>query len=287
MGPLSVWEPFSISNTSWSFHFIPLNIIYWNGTNSYNNEFKIQLAFYEIADLWFCSTWHQCERRFGDGYVVTMKIRAAKPGCAPDLNPAEAFMESTFPGCIQREKHHNTLQYKISSSSLARIFQMVLANKDKLNIEDYSVSQTTLDQVNEHRKTQQCIMKWEFNRGCTFFILGSRFCSEDGRLFLMFLCPCRFLWISPSNSQEKMTLLFCIQKLLGRSGILTPHPSILWGSEFTSMSSAGRQPSGFHFRVCCVQRHLGLLGLRIPTDIFEGLNASWQNLNLLFKWDNL
>uniref|UniRef100_A0A671UI51 ATP-binding cassette, sub-family A (ABC1), member 4a n=1 Tax=Sparus aurata TaxID=8175 RepID=A0A671UI51_SPAAU len=92
--------------------------------------------------------------KFGDGYVVTMKIRAAKPGCAPDLNPAEAFMESTFPGCIQREKHHNTLQYKISSSSLARIFQMVLANKDKLNIEDYSVSQTTLDQVNEHKKTQ-------------------------------------------------------------------------------------------------------------------------------------
>ncbi|XP_047424587.1 retinal-specific phospholipid-transporting ATPase ABCA4a isoform X2 [Mugil cephalus] len=85
--------------------------------------------------------------KFGDGYVVTMKIRAAKAGCAPDLNPAEAFMESTFPGCIQREKHYNTLQYKISSSSLARIFQMVLSNKDKLNIEDYSVSQTTLDQV--------------------------------------------------------------------------------------------------------------------------------------------
>ncbi|XP_029698855.1 retinal-specific ATP-binding cassette transporter-like [Takifugu rubripes] len=85
--------------------------------------------------------------KFGDGYMLTMKIRAAKPNCAPDLNPAEAFMESTFPGCIQREKHYNTLQYKISSSSLARIFQMVLANKAKLNIEDYSVSQTTLDQV--------------------------------------------------------------------------------------------------------------------------------------------
>lgn len=85
--------------------------------------------------------------RFGDGYVVTMKIRS-KHGCAPDLNLVEAFMESTFPGCIQTEKHYNTLQYKISSSSLARIFQMVLTNKDKLNIEDYSVSQTTLDQVN-------------------------------------------------------------------------------------------------------------------------------------------
>lgn len=29
---------------------------------------------------------------------------------------------------------------------------MVLANKDKLNIEDYSVSQTTLDQVNEYNR---------------------------------------------------------------------------------------------------------------------------------------
>lgn len=28
---------------------------------------------------------------------------------------------------------------------------MVLSNKDKLNIEDYSVSQTTLDQVNEKK----------------------------------------------------------------------------------------------------------------------------------------
>ncbi|XP_048030796.1 retinal-specific phospholipid-transporting ATPase ABCA4a isoform X1 [Megalobrama amblycephala] len=85
--------------------------------------------------------------KFGDGYVVTMKIRAAKAGTVPDLNPAEAFMESTFPGCIQREKHYNTLQYEIASSSLAKIFQLVLANKEVLNIEDYSVSQTTLDQV--------------------------------------------------------------------------------------------------------------------------------------------
>ncbi|KAK2868151.1 hypothetical protein Q7C36_000022 [Tachysurus vachellii] len=85
--------------------------------------------------------------KFGDGYVVTMKIRAARAGCSPDLGPAEAFMESNFPRCVQREKHYNTLQYHISSSSLARVFQLVAENKHRLNIEDYSVSQTTLDQV--------------------------------------------------------------------------------------------------------------------------------------------
>ncbi|CAG07147.1 unnamed protein product, partial [Tetraodon nigroviridis] len=76
-----------------------------------------------------------------------MKIKAAKEGLSPDLEPVESFMESSFPGCVQREKHYNTLQYKIASTSLARIFQLVVANKDRLSIEDYSVSQTTLDQV--------------------------------------------------------------------------------------------------------------------------------------------
>ncbi|XP_038573464.1 retinal-specific phospholipid-transporting ATPase ABCA4-like [Micropterus salmoides] len=85
--------------------------------------------------------------KFGDGYVVTMKIKAAKPGLSPDLEPVESFIESSFPGCVQREKHYNTLQYEIAASSLARIFQLVVANKERLSIEDYSVSQTTLDQV--------------------------------------------------------------------------------------------------------------------------------------------
>ncbi|KAM9719976.1 retinal-specific phospholipid-transporting ATPase ABCA4-like isoform 2-T2 [Menidia menidia] len=85
--------------------------------------------------------------KFGDGYVVTMKIKAEKAGSSPELAPVESFMESSFPGCVQREKHYNTLQYEIASSSLARIFQLVVANKDRLSIEDYTVSQTTLDQV--------------------------------------------------------------------------------------------------------------------------------------------
>ncbi|XP_019712472.1 retinal-specific ATP-binding cassette transporter-like isoform X2 [Hippocampus comes] len=85
--------------------------------------------------------------KFGDGYVLTMKLKAAKAGAAPDLEPVEAFMESSFPACVRREKHYNTLQYHIASSSLARIFQLVVSNKERLGIQDYSVSQTTLDQV--------------------------------------------------------------------------------------------------------------------------------------------
>ncbi|XP_049603565.1 retinal-specific phospholipid-transporting ATPase ABCA4 isoform X1 [Syngnathus scovelli] len=85
--------------------------------------------------------------KFGDGYVLTMKMKAAKAGAPPDLEPVEEFMESSFPACVRREKHYNTLQYHIASSSLARIFQLVVSNKERLGIQDYSVSQTTLDQV--------------------------------------------------------------------------------------------------------------------------------------------
>lgn len=97
--------------------------------------------------------------RFGDGYVVTMKVRAAGPGSSPDLRPAEGFMESNFSKCVQREKHFNTLQYEVTSSSLARVFQLVAENKHKLNIEDYSVSQTTLDQVKKSQTLDQEIYR--------------------------------------------------------------------------------------------------------------------------------
>ncbi|XP_062988617.1 retinal-specific phospholipid-transporting ATPase ABCA4 [Elgaria multicarinata webbii] len=85
--------------------------------------------------------------KYGDGYIVTMKIKAPKPGLTPDLSLTEHFIQVNFPGSVQREKHYNMLQYQICAYSLARIFRLILSNKDNLNIEEYSVTQTTLDQV--------------------------------------------------------------------------------------------------------------------------------------------
>nr|XP_034977878.1 retinal-specific phospholipid-transporting ATPase ABCA4 [Zootoca vivipara] len=85
--------------------------------------------------------------KYGDGYIISMKIKPSKPGLPPDLSLAEHFIEVNFPGSIQREKHHNMLQYQICTYSLAKIFRLILSNKDNLNIEEYSVTQTTLDQV--------------------------------------------------------------------------------------------------------------------------------------------
>ncbi|XP_027567984.1 retinal-specific phospholipid-transporting ATPase ABCA4 isoform X3 [Pipra filicauda] len=92
-------------------------------------------------------TIQELKYKFGDGYIVTLKIKAPKSGLPPDPTPAEQFIRMNFPGSLQREKHYNMLQYQICSSSLAKIFRLIVSNKENLHIEEYSVSQTTLDQV--------------------------------------------------------------------------------------------------------------------------------------------
>lgn len=76
-----------------------------------------------------------------------MKIKSPKDGSLPDLNPVEQFFQGNFPGSVQRERHYNMLQYQVAASSLARIFRLLISHKDSLLIEEYSVTQTTLDQA--------------------------------------------------------------------------------------------------------------------------------------------
>uniref|UniRef100_A0A670KEM8 ATP binding cassette subfamily A member 1 n=1 Tax=Podarcis muralis TaxID=64176 RepID=A0A670KEM8_PODMU len=85
------------------------------------------------------------KNRFGDGYTIIVRIAGANP----DLKPVQDFFELAFPGSVLKEKHCNMLQYQLpsSQSSLARIFSILSQNKKRFHIEDYSVSQTTLDQV--------------------------------------------------------------------------------------------------------------------------------------------
>uniref|UniRef100_A0A8C5L437 P-type phospholipid transporter n=2 Tax=Jaculus jaculus TaxID=51337 RepID=A0A8C5L437_JACJA len=92
-------------------------------------------------------TIQHLKSKFGDGYIVTMKIKSPKDDLLPDLNPVEQFFQGNFPGSVQRERHYHMLQFQVSSSSLARIFQLLISHKDSLFIEEYSVTQTTLDQV--------------------------------------------------------------------------------------------------------------------------------------------
>ncbi|XP_040903453.1 phospholipid-transporting ATPase ABCA1b [Toxotes jaculatrix] len=85
------------------------------------------------------------KNRFGDGYTIILRVA----GPDPALLPVMKFIESELSGSTLKEKHRNMLQYQLPSSltSLAHIFSILAKNKETLRIEDYSVTQTTLDQV--------------------------------------------------------------------------------------------------------------------------------------------
>nr|XP_047907905.1 phospholipid-transporting ATPase ABCA7 isoform X4 [Anser cygnoides] len=85
------------------------------------------------------------KNRFGDGYTVA--VRVGGPGAA--LGPVEGLMQRCLPGAVLQERHGGTLHYRLPSRScsLASVFSVLAAHRGPCHIEDYSVSQTTLDQV--------------------------------------------------------------------------------------------------------------------------------------------
>ena len=95
------------------------------------------------------------KNKFGEGFTLIVKIaehrerRSREGNLLPDNKSVKKFIESTFPGSIIKDEHQGLLHYQIvdPSVSLGRLFGTMEAVKERLNIEDYSVSQTTLEQV--------------------------------------------------------------------------------------------------------------------------------------------
>ncbi|XP_059140192.1 phospholipid-transporting ATPase ABCA1-like [Physella acuta] len=85
------------------------------------------------------------KNRFGNGYTIILRVS----GENPDVNSIMQFISSNFPSAKLREKHHNMLQYQLGteSLSLSKLFEAMERAKQENMVEDYSVSQTTLDQV--------------------------------------------------------------------------------------------------------------------------------------------
>ena len=85
-----------------------------------------------------------CLFRFGSGYYVTIRVSSRGDGVAP----VAQFIKENFPTAELRECHHNTIEYQLSSGeNLSSIFGRIEEAREKLHIDDYSVCQTTLDQV--------------------------------------------------------------------------------------------------------------------------------------------
>uniref|UniRef100_A0AAY4B7N1 ATP-binding cassette sub-family A member 2 n=1 Tax=Denticeps clupeoides TaxID=299321 RepID=A0AAY4B7N1_9TELE len=84
------------------------------------------------------------KNRFGDGYMITVRTKTSS-----SVKEVVRFFNRNFPEAILKERHHTKIQYQLKSEniSLAQVFSKMEQVVEVLGIEDYSVSQTTLDNV--------------------------------------------------------------------------------------------------------------------------------------------
>ena len=95
------------------------------------------------------STQH-LKTKFGQGYTLLAKVAPVREtGMLVDTRPLKQFIEGSFPGSILKDEHEGMVHYHIRDPNVswARIFGVIERNKLNYHIEDYSVSQTTLEQV--------------------------------------------------------------------------------------------------------------------------------------------
>lgn len=82
--------------------------------------------------------------RFGAGHTLTLRVPTA------NCEPVAAFVAAAFPGTQLREAQGGRLRFQLPQGercTLARVFGELAAQRSELGIEDFSVSQTTLDEV--------------------------------------------------------------------------------------------------------------------------------------------
>uniref|UniRef100_A0A8C3VSL4 ATP binding cassette subfamily A member 7 n=1 Tax=Catagonus wagneri TaxID=51154 RepID=A0A8C3VSL4_9CETA len=82
--------------------------------------------------------------RFGAGHTLTLRVPLSRSGSAV------AFVAAAFPGAELREAHGGRLRFQLPPGgrcSLARVFGELAAHGAEQGVEDFSVNQTTLEEV--------------------------------------------------------------------------------------------------------------------------------------------
>ena len=95
------------------------------------------------------STQH-LKNKFGEGYTLLAKVKGTDDSeVETNVRSLMTFIETTFTGTVLKDIHQGYIHYQISSSdvSWSKIFGIMEQAKDDYHLEDYSVSQTSLEQV--------------------------------------------------------------------------------------------------------------------------------------------
>jgi len=84
------------------------------------------------------------KHRFGQGYQIDLNLEENQK----DIAQVDAFIQSSFPGAKMTESHVHRLKYQIEARQpLGLIFGILENNRSALGFKEYSVGQTSLEQI--------------------------------------------------------------------------------------------------------------------------------------------
>merc|ERR1719309_642529 len=92
-------------------------------------------------------TTQHLKNKFGAGYMLDIKLGM---GQSTDWNSVEARLKKFFPGIAVDESFDDRRSYNIPKSgftSISKAFSDLESAKNEFKLENYSFSQTTLEQV--------------------------------------------------------------------------------------------------------------------------------------------
>ena len=83
------------------------------------------------------------------GYTLIAKLKPQSHSSGYDTQPFMDFVTVTFPGSVLKDVHQGMLHFHIIGTriSWSAVFGILEKAKDKFELEDYMISQTTLEQV--------------------------------------------------------------------------------------------------------------------------------------------
>uniref|UniRef100_A0A182UD52 ABC transporter domain-containing protein n=1 Tax=Anopheles melas TaxID=34690 RepID=A0A182UD52_9DIPT len=94
------------------------------------------------------STQH-LKNKFSKGYFLTIKLNRTGDGSTANDEPVRQFVAQNFAQAVLKEEYHDSLTYHITQSELkwSSMFGLMEEAKRTLDIEDYALGQTSLEQV--------------------------------------------------------------------------------------------------------------------------------------------
>ena len=87
---------------------------------------------------------------YGDGYTISVIMKYVG-----DKDSVQVFLEQRIPTCVLSDSRYKTLTFEVREipEGLAYLFKVLEEMQSSFHVDDYSVSQNTLDNVSINRES--------------------------------------------------------------------------------------------------------------------------------------